>query len=72
MLLALTNENISRVCTEADAGLARRRVESKERIRVRLSLEEVLLHYQTAFGSDAEFSLDQIWHPLRAAGAPGG
>ena len=65
MTFALTNENIDRVCTEADAFLAGRRVESKERIRVRLNLEEVLLHYQTAFGSDAEFSLDQSGTRLR-------
>ena len=58
MKLTLTNENISMACREAEDFLAGRKADSKDRIRVMLTLEEVLLTYQKAFGMDAMFILD--------------
>lgn len=59
MRALLTNENIERACEEIESFLAKRGVERKERLRIRLGAEEALLNYQKAFGAEAEFRLDE-------------
>ena len=58
MKYKLNESNIDAVCKEADAFLIRSRTEPKDRTHTRLSIEEVLLDYMDAFGSDVEFSVD--------------
>ena len=58
MTATLTNENINIACEEAEAFITGRKVATKEMLRVKLSMEEVLLTYQKALGPDAEFILD--------------
>ena len=58
MKYKLNEINIDAVCQEADAFLKKRKTESKDRIHTRLSIEEVLLNYMSAFGRDAEFTVD--------------
>ena len=58
MRTTLTNENIDRACEAAEAYGIQQKVSSKDNLRVRLNVEEVLLAYQNALGPDAEFILD--------------
>ena len=58
MKLKLTDANINMTCGEAEAFLTKRNTDSKERIRTIFSLEETLLKYKNAFGSDSEFFAD--------------
>lgn len=58
MKYKLNEINIDAACQEADAFLKKRKTESKGRIHTRLSIEEVLLNYMSAFGRDAEFTMD--------------
>ena len=50
--------NIASACEEADAYLEKRKTEPGERIRTKLSLEEILLKYQSVFGRDAGFTVE--------------
>ncbi len=50
--------NIDAACAETDAFLERKKTVSKERIRTKFSMEEILLHYMSIFGNDAEFAVD--------------
>lgn len=52
MKYKLNEINIDAVCQEADAFL-KKKTESKDRIHTRLSIEEVLLNYMSAFGREA-------------------
>lgn len=54
----LNEINIDAACNEADAYLESKKAERSERLRTRLALEEILLQYKSAFGSDAEFTVD--------------
>ena len=58
MKYKLNEGNIDIVSKEADAYLVKRKTEKKDRIHTKLSIEEVLLFYMSAFGSDAEFTVD--------------
>lgn len=58
MLTSLTNENIETACTEIEEYTKRRKAAREDAIRIRLSLEEVLLSYQKAFGEEAGFRLE--------------
>jgi len=53
MKYKLNEFNIDAVCQEADAFLKKGKTESKDRIHTRLSIEEVLLNYMSAFGREA-------------------
>ncbi len=58
MKATLTNENINNACEEAGAFLKARGCDSKELVRVKFSIEDVLLRYQKLLGKDAEFILE--------------
>lgn len=58
MKYRLNETNIDAVCKEADAFLKKRNTEPRDRIQTKLSIEDVLLYYRSAFGSDAEFTVD--------------
>ena len=58
MKYTLNKRNIDTVCKEAYAFLVRRKTNSKDLILTKLSIEEVLLTYLSAFGSDVQFSVD--------------
>jgi Na+/H+-dicarboxylate symporter len=58
MRYKLNETNINAVCEEADAYLVKRKTESKERIRTKISIEETLLNYMSVLGTDAEFAVD--------------
>lgn len=59
MKYTLSNENIVMACEEAVKDLESSGVEAKDKIRINMSLEEVLLTYQKAMGEDAVFVLDE-------------
>ena len=65
MRLTLSNENISLACEEAGTFLLKKEIDPKDVLRVKLSLEGVLLTYQKKFGSDAEFLLEMASHLRR-------
>ncbi|MBQ4512957.1 MAG: hypothetical protein II969_08185 [Anaerolineaceae bacterium] len=46
MRLTLSNENISLACEEAGTFLLKKEIDPKDVLRVKLSLEGVLLSYQ--------------------------
>jgi len=50
----LNEENINISCEEADSFLRKRKTDSKDRIRMMLSMEETLLKYKDSFGADSE------------------
>ena len=58
MKYTLNERNIDAVCKEAYAFLVRRKTNPKDLIHTKLSIEEVLLTYLSAFGSDVAFSVD--------------
>lgn len=58
MKYKLNESNIDAVCKEAHVFLVRRKTNPKDLIHTKLSIEEVLLTYLSAFGSDVEFSVD--------------
>lgn len=58
MKAALTNENIAKACEEVNSYFSNRKIESKDLLYIVFSVEETLLKYQKAFGSEAEFKLD--------------
>ena len=58
MKAKLTNDCISAACDEAGAYLRAHGADSKEQLRIRFHMEEVLLRYQALFGSEAAFILD--------------
>lgn len=60
MIYTLSNENIAMACQEAETFLDSKKIESKERLRLMLSFEEVLLTYQKACGEDTAFSVDMV------------
>ena len=60
MIYTLSNENIAAVWEETKKFLDSRNIESKERQRIMLSMEEVLLIYQKTFGEDTLFSVDMV------------
>jgi len=58
MKYKLNELNIDAVSKEVDAYLARRKMENKDRVKTRLAVEEALLNYMSAFGSEVEFTVD--------------
>ena len=58
MKAELTNENIVRATEEVKKFLEERKAEAKEVIRIRISIEEVLVAYQQEYGEDGTFELD--------------
>lgn len=60
MIYTLSNENIAMVCQEAERFLDNKKIDSKERRRLVLSFEEVLLTYQKICGEDTVFSVDMV------------
>jgi hypothetical protein len=58
MRYQLNEINIDAACEAADEFLVSKKTNSRDRIRTKLSIEEVLLNYMSIFGADAEFSMD--------------
>ena len=58
MAYELTNEHIAAACAEVRQFLDSKSISSKERLRIVMGVEEVLLIYQNAFGSEASFHLE--------------
>lgn len=58
MKYKLNEINIDAVCEKADEYLVKKKTEPKDRIRTKLSIEEILLNYMGVFGNEAEFSID--------------
>lgn len=54
----LTAENIYDACKRAEAFMEENRVDPKEVVRQKLTLEDVLLRYQEEFGEDSSFALN--------------
>ena len=54
----LTNNGIMHACEEAEKYLKKRGCESKELLRIKFSIEDVLLCYQRLLGEEAEYILD--------------
>ena len=54
----LNEENINISCEEADSFLRKRKTDSKDRIRMMLSMKETLLKYKDSFGADSEYIVD--------------
>ncbi|MBQ9010886.1 MAG: hypothetical protein IJ088_16385 [Clostridia bacterium] len=55
MNLQLSSENIVLACQKAEEFLKGNKVDSRNIIRLQISLEEVLVRYQTEFGSETMF-----------------
>ena len=53
----LSNDNIDLACEEVGKFLAKTGVDRREALRVKLTLEEVLLEYQAKFGEETAFKL---------------
>ena len=58
MKYKLNEMNIDAVFKEVNAYLVRRKTENRDRVHIKLSVEELLPDYMNAFGSDAEFTVD--------------
>lgn len=56
-MTGLTNENIDLAAAQVEEFLAGCALETRDRLRLRLTIEETLLKYQEALGPDAPFSL---------------
>lgn len=54
----LTNKGILQACEVAEKYLKKRGCESKELLRIKLSIEEVLICYQQRLGEEAAFTLN--------------
>lgn len=54
----LSNENISSACEQVHEVLVQRKMNAKDIVRLKLSLEEVLLRFQEQLGKDASFEID--------------
>lgn len=76
MKYKLNELNIDAVSKEVDPYLSRRKTENKDRVKTRLAVEEALLNYMSAFGSEAEFTVDYSrvhqHHSLRGGPARAG
>ena len=55
--LNFSNSNIDLACEEVGIFLTSVGVEKREALRIRLTLEEILLDYQERFGEEAEFKI---------------
>ncbi|MBE6015779.1 MAG: dicarboxylate/amino acid:cation symporter [Lachnospiraceae bacterium] len=55
----LTVSAIDAAVAEAEEYLDRRKIDSKDLIRIKLGIEETLLFYREAFGEDAEFLMEK-------------
>lgn len=58
MKYKLNEQNIDAVSKEVNAYLIKKKTQDKDRVHTKLSIEEALLEYMSAFGSDAEFNVD--------------
>lgn len=58
MRATLTNENINTACESVGEFLTKRKIDKKELLRIKFSIEEVLLAYQKVFGPESAFTLD--------------
>ena len=58
MKYKLNEININAACEAADAYLVKKKTKSEDRIRTKLSIEEVLINYKDVFGTETEFALD--------------
>ena len=56
-MLFLTNDNIASVCEQADDFLRKNGADTKEIIRLRITLEETLLRFQEQLSPETKFSL---------------
>ena len=59
MHYSLSNDGISQACREIEQFLDSKKIKSKEKIRIIMGMEEVLLNYQHSFGESAGFMLDK-------------
>lgn len=59
MKYTLTNENIGKACEEAGAFLENSGADAKDKIRIAMNMEEVLLSYQKVLGEGASFIVDE-------------
>lgn len=53
----LSNENISSACEQVHEVLVQRKMNAKDIVRLKLSLEEVLLRFQEQLGQDTSFEI---------------
>ena len=58
MRYKLNETDINAACEAADAYLVKKKVQSKDRIHTKLSIEEILLNYKGIIGTDAGFAMD--------------
>lgn len=54
----LTNSDNNKACEEAGEFLAGRGCDTKEQLRVKFGIEEVLMNYQKNFGTEADFAME--------------
>ena len=54
----LTNSNIDIISEEISAFLDKCKVDTKDSIRIKLAVEETLLHYQEEFGAEQKVIVD--------------
>ena len=52
-----SNSNIDLACERVGEFLAKSGVDRREALRIKLTLEEVLLEYQTKFGEKSDFKI---------------
>ena len=57
-----SNSNIDLTCEDVGVFLTSVGVEKREALRIKLSLEEILLDYQAKFGEEATFKVRCIKH----------
>ena len=57
-----SNSNIDLVCEDVGVFLTSVGVEKREALRIKLTLEEILLDYQAKFGEEATFKVRCIKH----------
>ena len=55
----LTNVNIDKACREIEEFLSKKKLSSKELLKIKLDAEEALLFYQDKFGEESEFKLEK-------------
>ncbi|MBR6089986.1 MAG: cation:dicarboxylase symporter family transporter [Anaerolineaceae bacterium] len=65
MKATLSNENINLACEQAGDYMTQKKAESREVLRTKFNLEEVLLKYQEKFGEETVFKMDCFSWPTR-------
>lgn len=58
MKYKLNEVNIDVACEQVDSYFVKKKMDPKDRIRTKFSIEEILLNYMSKFGNDREFTVD--------------